>query len=405
MNIFNKNHILLKAKSKLYNGLFREGYLFLKKEKYKFFLLNNSLSSKAEYFYLYGVFLANNGFYRRSILYLKKSLLYPDLDKSEILYYIIFSYLNLSNTKKVKYYFNKISERSFDPFFILLSYYICIKNNINLNISLDSLKYILPDTSDQIMDALTIALYHLLENKFDLAYDSIKIFHNKYKDYFFYNVIYLKILFKRKNYTDILNYFKINSEYLVNIDILFIFSATLYKIKFFDECIKILNEVLFLNKNFIKATINLGKINYLKGKYILAINYFKSALKKTMAKYKDEIHFYLSICCQRLGLLNDSIIYLKKISPDSDFYCYALFNLSLLNYDLCNYKNAKEIFSQINKEKISKDLYNKWEERIKNIDKKIGNGRILNKIIYFIPWLILIFSFLVLIIFYFIVKY
>ena len=233
MNIFNKNQILLKAKSKLYKGLFKDGYLFLKKEKYKFFLLNKSSFLKAEYFYLFGVFLANNGYYKRSIIYLKKSLLNPELDKSEILYYIIFSYLNLSNNKQVEYYFDKISERSFNPFFILLSYYICIKNNINLKISFDSLKEILPDSSEHIIDALTLSLYYILENNFDKAYDLIKKYFNKYKDYFFYNIIYLKILFKTKKYDDILNFFKINSEYLINIENLFIFSATLSAFIFF----------------------------------------------------------------------------------------------------------------------------------------------------------------------------
>ena len=44
--------------------------------------------------------------------------------------------LHLSNYKQVKYYFNKIIERSFSPFFIILSYYMCIKSNFNLNISI-----------------------------------------------------------------------------------------------------------------------------------------------------------------------------------------------------------------------------------------------------------------------------
>ena len=127
MNFFNKNQILLNAKSKLYNGLFRDGYLYLKKEKYKFFLLNKSSFLKAEYFYLFGVFLANNGYYKRSIIYLKKSLLNPELDKSEILYYIIFSYINLSNNKKVEYYFNKITERSFPSISSCCSNYVDAK--------------------------------------------------------------------------------------------------------------------------------------------------------------------------------------------------------------------------------------------------------------------------------------
>ncbi len=405
MNLFNKNAILKKARIQLDKGDFSDGLLFLKKEKYNFFLINKSSFLKSEYFFLYGAFLTNNGYHKRAIAYLKKALFNPNLDKSEILYYIIFSYVKLNNHKKTIYYFNKITERTFNSFYILLSYYICIKNKLNLNISLNSIKEIIPDSSELFIDALSISLYHLLDNKYNLSYNLLKSYYNKYNDNFFYNLIILKTLFKTKKYDDILNYFEKNSQYLINTDTLFIYAATLYKIKLFDQCIKILNEILFIDKNNIKAIINLGKIYFTKGKHILAINYFKNALKKYPDNYKDEILFYLSICYQHIGLLNDTLFYLKKISIDSDFYNFALFNLSLLHYDLSNYNNAKDIFSQINKEKISKKLYNKWEKRINNITNKMKKIKILNNIIFFIPWLLLIFSILVLLIFYFMVKF
>lgn len=405
MNLFNQNEILNQARSKLYNGFFRDGYFFLKKEKYKFFLLNSSSFFKTEYFFLYGAFLTNIGYHRRAIVYLKKSLLNPNLDKSEILYYIIFSYLKLLNYKKVEYYFNKITERSFNPFYILLSYYLCIKNNFNLAISNNSFSEIIPDdSSHEIIDILTLSLYYLLENKIEQAYELVKSYNKKYNNFYFFNLIYLKILFKEKMYQEILNYYEENIEYLVDYEVLFIFTAVLYKIKLFDQCTKILNEILYLDKNNIKAIINLGKIFYNKGKYIQAINFFKNSLKKTYNNYKDEIYFYLSISYQHIGLLNDSMIYLKKISLNSSFYNYALFNLTLLYYDLRNYKIIKNIFYQINKEKIPITLYNKWEDKIKNIDEKSKNNNYLNKLIYFIPWIVLFFSLLIMIFFYFFVK-
>ncbi len=405
MNLINKNEILNQARSKLYNGLFREGLLSLKKEKYKFFLLNSSSYLKAEYFFLYGAYLTNIGYHKRAIVYLKKSLLNPNLDKSEILYYIIFSYLKLLNFKKVEYYFNKIVERSFNPFYILLSYYLCVKNNLNLSISYNSFKEILPeDSSEEIFDILTLSLFYLLENNFKKAYELVKSFNKKYNNFYFFNLIYLKILFKKKMYQEILNYYENNLEYLVDNEVLFIFTAVLYKIKLFDQCTKILNEILFLDKNNLKAIINLGKINYNKGKYIHAINYFNNALKKGYNNYKDEIYYYLSISYQHIGLLNDSIIYLKKISTNSKFYNYALFNLSLLYYDQGNYKIIKNIFYQINKEKISKILYDKWENKINNIDEKMKNHNYLTNLIYFIPWFVLFFSLVVMIFFYLFVK-
>lgn len=405
MIFFNQNEILNQARSKLYNGFFRDGYFFLKKEKYKFFLLNSSSFFKTEYFFLYGAFLTNIGHYKRAIVYLKKSLLNPNLNKSEILYYIIFSYSKLLNYKKVEYYFNKIIERSFDPFYIILSYYICTKNNFNLTISFNSFFEILPeDSSKEIIDILTLSLYYLLENKIELAYELLKPYKNKYNNFYFFNLIYLKILFKEKMYQEILNYYEDNIDYLVDNEVLFIFTAVLYKIKLFDQCIKILNEILYLDKNNIKAIINLGKIFYNKGKYIHAINFFNNALKKGYNKYKDEIYYYLSISYQHIGLLNDSILHLKRISTDSKFYNYALFNLSLLYYDQGNYKIIKNIFYQINKEKISKILYEKWENKINKIDEKTKKHNYLNKLIYLIPWFVLFFSLAIMIFFYFIVK-
>ena len=124
----------------LEKGLFREGYLFLKKKKYYFFLLSKSSFLKTEYFFLIGAFLLNIGYYKNAIVYLKKSLSSPHLDKSVILYYLIKSYLMINNHKKIEHYFNKLLDRSFSPFYIIFSYYECIKSNIKLTLPIHSLK-------------------------------------------------------------------------------------------------------------------------------------------------------------------------------------------------------------------------------------------------------------------------
>ncbi|MCK4797764.1 MAG: tetratricopeptide repeat protein [Spirochaetes bacterium] len=367
-------------------------------------MLSKSSFFKTEYFFLIGAFLSNIGCYKRAIIYLKKSLLSPHLDTSEILYYLVKSYLKLNNQKKAKYYFNRLLDRSFNPFFIFFSYYECFRNNVDSSILVNSLKEILPDSLNIIMDRLTIALFFLLVNKPEKALKLLLPHIETFQSNYFYNIIFLKTLYLMKKYYEIIDYFNKNIEYLGSIDSLYLYSVTLYKLGLWNQCLKVLNEIRFLQKATNKPLINLGKVYLQKKNYTQAINKFKLALKRSK-EYKDYIYFFLSVSYQRIGLLNDALNYILKISPDSTTYQKAIFNLALLYYDLGKFKNAKEIFYQIDKKDLPTGKYIKWKKRIMSSDIDGNKVNKLRYFIYFIPWIILIFALFVLVAFYLIVKY
>jgi|GEM_PF-4006569 len=395
MKIFNRQKVINKAYECLKFGFFSKGYNYLKNKKYFFIFLSKSSFLKNEYFFLLGAFLLYKGLYNKSIIYLKKVIFTPSLEKSEILFYLIKAYLNLNNKNKVLFYFNKLLERSFNPFFIILSYYEITKNNINLSLNLNELEDFLPNDNKKIDDKLAFAIFYLLNKKekkaFDLLKDNDLIFYNIY----FFNLIYLKTLYLQKKYIDIIEYFNKNIDYLGCIDTLFIYSASLFKLKLYDQCIKVINELDFIENN-IRNKINTAKIYYNKNKYTLAIDTLKSLLKKSV-KETDYILYLLTLSYQKLGLLNDSLKYAKKIDNKSVEYSKVMFNLSILYYDLGEYDSAKEIFDNIKKDFINNNLYYKWSKRISSTMSIKKNIPVI--LINIIPWIIIIFSLIIYLIF------
>jgi tetratricopeptide (TPR) repeat protein len=145
MPLLNADKILEKADSLHKKGQFYELLHFLKTNRFVFFFLSKSSFKKSSFLFLYGAALANAGYFKRSLAYLKRSLSGGFPDASEIYYYLILSYINLCDNDKAKYYFSKISERTFSPFFIFLSYYRCLRYKIKLNIFSDVMQNLLPE--------------------------------------------------------------------------------------------------------------------------------------------------------------------------------------------------------------------------------------------------------------------
>ena len=401
MNDLNKAKILEDAAEKLKKGLFQEGLLLLKNKRFYFFFQNNSTLYKNRYFFLYGALLTYSGNYKNSLSYLKKALLSIHIsEKSEIYYLLIYSFLNLDNFEMVKYYFSKLINRpSASSFFILLSYYLCIKRKIELNISIESLKELLPEKQNEIMDRLTFSIYYILTNQVETGFALLSSVVNKYHDFFYYNFIYLKLLFKLKMYEETVEYFNINGKFLSSIESLLLYSCVLYKIGLYDQCSKILNEILFIQNNNIKAIINLGKIQNIKNNHTRAIALFKGALKKNVF-YNDAVSFYLSLSYQHLGLLNNVIGVIQNISKDSTYYHKSLFNLFLLYYDLEKYNEAKKVFSEIDENKIGIKLYNKWKMLIDNKKEHSVKLNFIKALISLTPILLIIISIIFFILFY-----
>ncbi len=391
-----KKKILEKANDFLKKGLFTEGNFFLKKNKSKFFFLLNSNLLKQEFFFFTGAFNLYLGNYKKAIIFLKKSLLSPNLSKSEILYYLIKTYLKLENISKVKLYFKKIIERTFNPFFIILSYYECIKNKINLNVSMENIEDFITFTPNDFFDKLSLSLFYILKNNDNQAFMLLEPLTTTCNCIFFYNKVYLKMLFNIKKYSKIIKYFNDNTEYLANMDFLFIYSCSLYKERLFNECIQVLLELSKFEK-INRSTINLGKVFFLKKNYLKSIKFYKDALKKSK-NYRDEILFYLSNAYQKIGLFNDSIKCINKIDKDSIFFKKALFNMSLIYYDIQELVKAKELFKMLDENNINNSKFLKWKEKICNT--KINKKYNILKIVNFIPWIIIFFSIFVFILFY-----
>lgn len=399
-----KEKVLKQAKEFLNKGLFYQGFQLLNKNKNSFLLLSKSNFLNKEYLFLFGAFLANTGNYKKAIIFLKKSILSLNEHKPETLSYLVKSYSSLEDYKKAKFYLNKLIDRSYNyPFYFFFSYYEYFKKNKDLLIPIDSLKDILSElSSDSILDKLSYALYYLLSNKAENAYKLLKPLQNIYYDNYNFNLIFLKILFSLRKYHEIIKYFNENLKYLESIEIIDIYSATLYKLGFYDQCQRVLNDLIFLQKSLVRPIINLGKIDLKNKKYTQAIEKFKSALRNAKnKKYKDQIYFLLSVAYYKIGLLNDAVNYIFKISEGSQSFQKAFFNSALINYDLGQYKTAKEFFKKIDINKIFLKNYEKWKKRI--INNRIKPD-LLKILITLLPWLILIFACIILLIFYLFLK-
>jgi len=342
---------------------------------------------------------ANCGKYKRSIYFLKNVLLSRNYDNRSVLYYyLIVSSLKIYNYEKAKYYFKKSFDWFDKPFFIFLSYYELSNKNIDTGIKIENLESILPEDSSDIFNRLTIVIYNLLKKDYNNAINIIKEDYDQHCDLYFYKLIYLKTLFKLKKYNEILDFFINNIEFLHNIDLLIIYAASLYRLTFFDECKKILDEILKINRNDIIAQINTAKIFINKKKYIKAVNLLKK-LEKHSKKYLDSIYFYLSVTYHKLGLLNDFTKYALKISKNSKEFNKIMLNLSITYFDLGYYKKSEEIFINIDKKSINSIKYDKWHNLIVNNIHQENKLNILKYLINLLPILIIIFSIGILIFF------
>jgi len=404
MFFFNKNKILDTAKSFFYNGFFFEGLYFLKSKRLYFFFNNYSNKTKSNYLFLYGAFLTNTGKYKKGLIYLKKALSGSYDDKSEIYYYIINTYISLYENEKVIYYFSILAERAFSPFYLILSYYKCIKNKINLNITFDSIKELENDSKESLEDILSSVLLMMLENKTQDAYKMIlDIEAAEFKEKYYYKLIFFTLLFQTKKYQQIVDYFKDNNKNIISMDILKIYSATLYKLELFEESKKVLEDILILRPNHPEALLNIAKICYRKKKYTETLELLKKAVK-IKSSCKDEILFLLSVTFGHLGLLNEAFKSIKNIKENTLIYFKALFNLSLIYHDLNYYDEAKETFSKIDKQYIPSEKYYNCGKIILFDKEKNPKTDKVNYIIKFLPLYIIIFSGIVFVILYFFIK-
>jgi tetratricopeptide (TPR) repeat protein len=186
---------------------------------------------------------------------------------------------------------------------------------------------------------------------------------NKTDNNYYFNHIYLLTLFRLNKYDDLLNHFNENFPFLSSLDALSIYAGTLYKIKLFDESFKVINQILYINKNFSAALVNKAKILFLKKRYVESSEILKNALK-IKNRYADEINFLLSVTNGHLGLLNEMTRTINKISVDSEFYHKALFNAALIYYDVGKIGDAKKIFRAVNSSVLKNDNYEKWKYKI-----------------------------------------
>ena len=404
MVLINKEKIINQSRLFFNQGRFVEALNYLKDKRFYFFLSNKSSFYKTDFLFLYGAILSYLGNYKKAIVYLKKALSSAKLDKSEIFYYIIVSYLNIDNHRMAKYYFNKILERSYSPFYIFFSYYRCIRKKCGLNISLESLKEILSEKEENIFDTFTNVVFLMLENKFEFAYELITDEEfDGFKNLYFYHSIYLAIIYNLKKYDLVISYFREHYDYLISIEALNIYSLTLIKIGMSDESLKVLNDMLFIRPNQVIPIFNKAKIYYNKKNYTAASKLARSALKIKSA-YADQIYFLLSTISYHLGLLNDVIKFTDKITEGTKLYFQAVFNLSLIYYDLDNFDDAKKAFSLIDEKILDNKNYKKWKEEILSSESKHSKILSVKLIIKFVPYIFIFISLAVFFLLYFFVK-
>lgn len=385
------------------NGKFFDALIILK--KYKFFFLWNKL--KKLFFYYYGALCSLIGQYKRAVFFLKKALLLVEYNlRVEIYYYLIHALLKLHFFEKAIFYFKKMLEYPDKPFFIFLAYYEIITKKIELDIKLELLESILPEKCNNINDELTFVVNYMIKRKFESAYKILQKNYPAYCNYYFFNLLYLKTMYKLNNYEQIIDYFIKNTDYLNGIEILIIYAASLYKLKFYDESRIVLENILKLDHFNILAKINIAKILIIKKRELKALSILYPLTKiasRYYSYYKDSILFYIALVYQRIGLLNDFLKIVKRIDDESKEFSKCMFNLSLTYYDLGHIDEAKKCFKKVNKDFIPEEKYLKWS---KNIEEKVVEKKfyLLNYFVSSLPFLIIIFSFIIVIVLYILFK-
>jgi tetratricopeptide (TPR) repeat protein len=403
MILFNKKKILAKARDYLVQGLFTEGLFFLKKNRFSFFLIPASSSIKASFFLLYGAFLIYNDNSKKALAYLKKAYLNQSIDKNEALYFIIKAYINIYDHNNVKYYFNKLNERFNNLFFLIHSYYECKKKGFDVAVDMDIVLDNITNDDKNIYDILSRAILNLINNDYNSAYEIIIKYKDIYNNFYFYNLILLKILFNCRKYEEILNYMNDNIKLLCNYETLNIYSIVLYKLDLNDQSIKVLIQLCNIQRDNAKYFINIAK-NYMKmQKYTSAIYYLKESLKNN--KYINTAVFLLTVCLQKIGLFNDAFKLISKLEEKNKYYDYALFNMSLLYFDIMDYKNAKEIFKMINSNNIENNKYDRWFKLINSVDiKEKEKIKKIKYLIYLIPGIVILLSIIMIVSYIFIYR-
>lgn len=405
MIFFDKKSILKKAHLYLEQGLFFQGHKYLRRYIFLFFILSGSTFTKNEYHFLIGAFLNRLGDHKKAIIHLKKSILSPQLDRSESLYYLINSYLQLKDNQRIIYYYKKLLGYNYNFFLIILSSYELIRNKIDLDIKIESLKELIQDEEGSLDYNLSLSIILILEEKYLKALEILEEAVKKHSKKYFVNHIYLKVLYFLMDYERMIEHFDNNMNYLSSRDLLYIYSLILYKIGLWDQCLQVIDILLSLEKSHVKSMINVSKVFMQKHKYTLAIKTLKSSFWRTNDQNeKDCINFLISIAYQRTGLLNDSIRYILRISKNSEYYSNAMFNISLLYYDLGNYRSSLEAFEIVDKIKINDKKYDKWQNRILKLKTNIPSDAGIRRIIYILPWAVVIFSIIIFTLFYFIYK-
>lgn len=292
------------------------------------------------------------------------------------------------------------------PFYLFLTYSEIISKKLSSPVKIEDIAAFLPEQIETIYDQLTFVLYHILKEDYIAAEKILKSKLLAYSDFYFFNLLYLKTLFKLKKYEDVVSYFSNNAEFLTSVDILFIYAASLYKIKLYDQCKVVLESILKIDRLDVKSKINIAKIYFIKKKNIKALMLLTELSrinKRYYDYYKNSILFYTAIGYQKVMLLNDFLRVAKKIDKDSKEFSKAMFNLALTYYDLGYFKEAKDCFSLLDKEVVPKDSYNLWSNNILKTDIK-KDFFILKSIIKWLPFFILFISFVIMFIFIYIRK-
>jgi pentatricopeptide repeat protein len=369
-------------------GHFHQCLTRLNKRRLLFGLIPSSRAMRSNYLFQMGVCLYNLGKFRKSVIYIKRSIIYTTLDKSEHFYYLVRGFCKIGNFDQAEYYLRMLLDRSYQPLYLLLSLYEFDCYNRTMPCSPYTVFEQLEESPRSIREKLARAVYFLLDNNLAAAKDILHEYKHTFNNYYYFNLIYYRILFREKAWDEIITCSDGNIEQLSSYDLLVIYAATLYKMELWNECIAVLNETSAMNRSVPLSEINIVKCQINNRNFIPAI----ARLKRLSFKYRNHnaiLSWLSAVAHHKVGLLSDAERYYSAVDADSPYRKKALFNLALLYYDLDDIEQARIQVLRIDPSDSPSQELDKWKNRIlKSSIKPVK--RVLKRLIIIFPILLLV---------------
>lgn len=321
-----------------------------------------------------GIACYNRGKYQKAYKKLKITFFnhqiqtYPELQLTAA-YFFVRTCLKLHKQQEVPgFFYALITDKNRSHFLTKLIYYECIKHGVEI---------LLPQmmkNDDQSVNTNPVLLHRVLSSALDYIlqqdYKTALAVLDKYKETFsgiyFFNLIYIRVLYNINDFDEIVYYFEDNNYYLEGVDFLYILSAALYKLAYYDLSRTLLLQISGMEKKMSPIVcVNLGKIKLNKQRHILAINHFKKLSKKISPPEVPEgyLTFLIGVNYQKLGMLNEALTYYGQVTGNPGPYYYqAVFNTFLIYYDNNMFPEARELFDAHQDYFADFNHYDRWKE-------------------------------------------